>query len=808
MQIYVCTFATQAQTGLVETLRDSALTTGGADHVVVFDDQHPLINLLRSKAPDSLQFEWGYWKPYVIDFVLHKAKDGDIVAFVDPSLTFTSSVVQDPADVLLFSTGKSLKTWCTQDCFEAAGLGDDDEAKNRLAIDSKVQIYRKSEVSKAFVKKYVELCSTLEAMDKVGKQPNDVSFKTHEHEQSVLGVVAASFSKDRVTVTGTETKAVAFLPGYNDILQTATPCKFPKTIVVTPTIGSAHLARCIESVQGQTLLGVEHLIVVDGPEFVEAVDKLVEPYLLKKKINVLVLPFNVGAGGWCGHRVYASLPFLLDADYVAYLDEDNTYDKDHLQSMLELVQSKSLDWAYCLRRIVDQDGRFVANDDCESLGGLCHTVMHWSDFLVDTSCYFMSVDVARAASPHWMRRTRQKDGQEADRSVTKFLLTHALFKGDCTRKYSLNYAVGSATTSVSGQFFLEGNQIFRYNFGERPTVYIFHFNAHQTETFLTTMHKTERSYALDEWQMTLLRGLSSKYNLVNGYAMEPLIVPGSVVYVSMCHVHELPMATLRRTDVKKILYTIESPNIRHQQQWDLGFLTQYFDHVLTYWRPMLTQHPGAVFCPQNTHHLDLDNPKDRQLLHGPTRKVGRDVVMVLECRDLGGDYAINGWPLRCLDPLRKHYVASLDNITVFGLGWDRFKDNPHLKIGHTKHRSLDEKSTVDILKNYTFVLIVENTNADGYVSEKIYDAWIAGCIPLYYGNNNDLVGIPEDMYVDLKQFATSADLQKFLNKLTLKKITAMRKHILANREAQLQKVSTTAFAEVFEKVVAQTMGKK
>lgn len=67
--------------------------------------------------------------------------------------------------------------------------------------------------------------------------------------------------------------------------------------------------------------------------------------------------------------------------------------------------------------------------------------------------------------------------------------------------------------------------------------------------------------------------------------------------------------------------------------------------------------------------------------------------------------------------------------------------------------------------------------------------------------NNDLVGIPDDMYVDLKQFATSADLQKILDELTLKKITAMR-------EAHFGESGSPAFAEGFEKVVAQTVQKK
>lgn len=41
------------------------------------------------------------------------------------------------------------------------------------------------------------------------------------------------------------------------------------------------------------------------------------------------------------------------------------------------------------------------------------------------------------------------------------------------------------------------------------------------------------------------------------------------------------------------------------------------------------------------------------------------------------------------------------------------------------------------LKIFKFNICSENDNTDHYVTEKIFDAFIAGCIPLYYGSNNN-----------------------------------------------------------------------
>ena len=801
MTLFLCTYASSAEKNAAEILRATALRTGGVDHVVILDDEHTLIKTLREKATDALQFDWQYWKPYVVQYLMHNLADNDVLVYCDATLSFTQSIrprIDALGNVLLFHVGdcetKDLRQeqFCKPDAFAIMGCTDP-VFQQAYQVDSGIQIYKKTAASLAFIQAYVEFCSQSEIMDSHNRHCPKIPrhFVRHCHEQSVLTnlAVKAGISTQPSPIEGYESSVEPFLAIAKP------PANMHKTMVVTPTTGTSYLARCIECVQKQTLPGVHHLIIIDGPDHAEKVQAIMEPYRLKMPLHVMVLPFPAGAQGWLGHRIYAGLSFLLDYDYIAFLDEDNTYDPNHLQLLHETVVSGNLDWSFSLRKILDVDGNFVCLDNCESLGNLCHTVMSWNDFLIDTSSFFLSRKVAQEMAPHWMHRART-GGIEADRSVTRFLLEHPTFKGRGVPHHTLNYVAARTGSSVKPEFFLQGNEVFKYDFAARPSLYIFHFNREATDKCLLTMHKTDRSYAVDEWNPTLLRGLCNDYNLVNGFAMINLIPPGSVAYISLCHAHELPPAILQRTDIKKICFTLESPNIRHQAQWDLGFL-QKFDHILTYWTPLLEDSSRTTFCPHNTHHLDVENPLDMALLHTPTKPAGKDVAIVLECRQLGGDYTINDIPLKCLDPLRKHYVKHLTDITAFGIGWTK-KLNPALKIGHTKHRSLDDRTTVDTIKDYTFVLIVENNNGAGYVSEKLYDAYIAGCIPLYYGNNNSSVDIPKEMYVDLKQYQTSEQLQNYLDSLSLEDVEKMRKAVLDGRVEVLKRVSVQAFAQKFK----------
>ena len=41
------------------------------------------------------------------------------------------------------------------------------------------------------------------------------------------------------------------------------------------------------------------------------------------------------------------------------------------------------------------------------------------------------------------------------------------------------------------------------------------------------------------------------------------------------------------------------------------------------------------------------------------------------------------------------------------------------------------------MSNFRFNICAENDNTENYVTEKIFDAFLAGCIPIYYGSNNN-----------------------------------------------------------------------
>lgn len=224
-----------------------------------------------------------------------------------------------------------------------------------------------------------------------------------------------------------------------------------KIAIVTPTIGSNFLSKCVESVDKQTYQDLTHYIFWDGKEHWSKIRNTLEGSSRTRNIQ---LEENVGKG-WYGHRVYASCSFLVNADAIVYLDEDNWIEPTHIEKLVSAL--KCQDWAYSLRKIYDKDGNYLCNDNCESLG-------KWPVFFndqvrhIDTSCYIVRRDVALAVGHAWY-------GQwGADRQFFSTVAKH-FPRYTCSGEYTLCYRLDGNPNSVKHEFFDQGNLVMsnRYN---------------------------------------------------------------------------------------------------------------------------------------------------------------------------------------------------------------------------------------------------------------------------------------------------------------------------------------------------------
>lgn len=857
-RVVVCTFATPEYEGSAEVLRHTALDYGGADAVVVYGPRD--VQPLYDAYPELLKghtrgYGWWSWKPWCIRETLRRhSRPGDVVVWADAGMTFQAPL-RPYVDALARAQGKSvllfrlggwasqdhtITSWTKRDAIALMGMNDD-EHRTAHQVNAALQLWRHEPSAMRLLDDYATWCCNRNVVDDAHALENYAGFRDHRHDQSVLSLLAVGCPIVQLARDPTQhgRDDPTGVPGVLDfegpqLVDHHRQMRRPiRVAVITSTTGGPYLRSCIASVQAQELPNVVHYVVVDGPEHEADVRGVTSQFAGRKPLHVAVLPHNVGAGGWNGHRVYGSWPFLVDADFVAFLDDDNEFDPDHLRLLLRHVVTTGASWGYALRRIVDREGAEVCPDNCESLGGICPSVLGRGDRLIDTSCYLLERDLAIRAAHAWNARFRDPAGKpEPDRELCKVLLSTAPHV--VARRHSVRYRVGSTDASVAESFFLQGNERMGYDFARFDDLYVFHFSQGATARFLATRRKRDRSYALDEWQMTLLRGLDGyddgkggqgddevkRFNLLDGYACAPNVPPGGCVLVNLCQPHEVPWDFLKaRTDCWRVAYTLESPNIRHAAQWDPELLRQHFDVVLTYWKPLLDDpRLTTVFCAHNTHHLDLDDPMDRAQMRANADASGRSCGMVLERRPgLRGTFKVPNVPdveLRCLDPLREAFVKDLRDVTVYGVGWDEFVASgaagPGVKLGHALHRSKDDRHAVDILQNHTFAVIVENVDAEGYASEKLYDALLAGCIPLYYGRVPAQLDSHDGLYVDLYSVlgpdpdphTASQTIQRFMDGLSDEQIAAWKARVAAGREAVLRQVDTAAFARAVNEALA------
>ncbi len=68
----------------------------------------------------------------------------------------------------------------------------------------------------------------------------------------------------------------------------------------------------------------------------------------------------------------------------------------------------------------------------------------------------------------------------------------------------------------------------------------------------------------------------------------------------------------------------------------------------------------------------------------------------------------------------------------------------------------------EVMRSYKFAIVYENAVFPGYLTEKIFDAFFAGCVPVYLGAPNVLDHIPAEAFIDRRNFSDNEALYRHL----------------------------------------------
>ncbi len=138
--------------------------------------------------------------------------------------------------------------------------------------------------------------------------------------------------------------------------------------------------------------------------------------------------------------------------------------------------------------------------------------------------------------------------------------------------------------------------------------------------------------------------------------------------------------------------------------------------------------------------------------------------------------------------------------------WERVSPDPLLRAARSVYRGT-ARSKIDTIGNYTFCVCFENAKLRGWITEKIFDCFVAGTVPVYWGADDVEQQIPQDCFIDMRRFEGYEDLRRFLKDLSPAHVhayrTAAREFMSSSRFLPFRK---QAFTDRLAEIVEQDTG--
>lgn len=116
------------------------------------------------------------------------------------------------------------------------------------------------------------------------------------------------------------------------------------------------------------------------------------------------------------------------------------------------------------------------------------------------------------------------------------------------------------------------------------------------------------------------------------------------------------------------------------------------------------------------------------------------LTLIASAKLVNHPLSLYGARLRIIEWFAKHHPEQFD---LYGVGWPHGYPCYRGAVG-TKRKALTR---------YRFSICFENAHSiPGYITEKLFDALIAGCIPVYWGAPNIDRYVPAECFIDARNF--------------------------------------------------------
>jgi len=144
------------------------------------------------------------------------------------------------------------------------------------------------------------------------------------------------------------------------------------------------------------------------------------------------------------------------------------------------------------------------------------------------------------------------------------------------------------------------------------------------------------------------------------------------------------------------------------------------------------------------------------------------------------------------------------SLDLFGIGWDQSR----LTFVATSYRG-SCMSKRDVLRNYKFSICFENaTGYPGLITEKIFDCFTAGTVPVYYGAPDIDKYIPDGCYIDFRSFTGYEELYCYLVSMDEREYVRYLDAVKSFLESpQYYLFTSTCFAKVVSEQIDHLLSK-